>query len=99
MSSLPAILRSEEVAMATIDTEYSWRIPEGTREFALILQDRSVEWRFSATPGQVATGGGTPRGPGQSVSYENGLYVGVVYFAHSSGSAQVMRIEYAREGG
>lgn len=94
----PARPQSDEVEMTAADTEYSWDIPKGTREFALILQDQSVAWRFSARSGDVDNaGGGTPRSAGQSISYKNGFYTGTVYFASSSAS-QVMRIEYSRIG-
>lgn len=95
----PADVRSDEVAMATADTEYSWAIPNGCREFALTLQDSTIPWRYSAETGEVAAvGGGTPRAAGQSIEYNAGFYDGTVYFAHSAGAAQVMRIEYAVVG-
>lgn len=95
----PATVRSAQVTMSTTDTEYSWEIPTGTREFSLIMQNDTIKWRFSANPGEVATGGGSPRAAGQSVSYQNGFYTGTVYFAHSESSTQVMRVEYAQAGG
>lgn len=86
--------KSAEVVMTLADTEYEWEIPDGTREFSLVLKDDTVAWRFSSTTGQVAVaGGGTPRGAGKSVDFVNGFYTGTVYFA-SSDAAETMRIEY-----
>lgn len=88
--------RSDEVAMAAADTQYSWTIPTGTKSFLLKLQDTTVAWRFSSVAGEVAAvGGGTPLAAGEAIEFNEGPFIGnVIYFAHSAAGAQDMRIEY-----
>jgi len=94
-------VKSDEVVMASDDTQYSWTIPSGASEVLFIMKDTATglatqPWRVSTTAGQVATpGGGTPVVAGGQWVYDAGTYRGTVYFAHTAGASQTMRVEYA----
>ncbi len=86
--------RQEEVVVASADTEESWTAPpQGVRGLQLTLQDVAGNWRWSPITGKVAGGGGTPVQATGVLNWDEGLFIGTLFFAADVGST-IMMIDY-----
>lgn len=73
-----------EVALPLANTEYSWTIPEGARDWELKLDNPAATWRWSTVQGRVAGGDGHPMAVGSSLNSTSVSHAKqVIYFASS----------------